>query len=325
MKSIISAIITVALFVSCESSGKRDTSFLQESVGNINSLLIVMPDNLWNGAAGEEIRTYFAAPTDGLPQQEPLFTMNHMAPENFTSFAKTNRTFLKAELGEKDSVAIVSRPYAKPQTGAFIQAVSEERLTELIRENNEKIIAAFKATEIKEKQRRIGISLLEIDSLKERFGLSLRMSSAYRVASSSDEFYWLRKDLKSSGSTNVIIYEVPLDMIGQDSTIIGDIIKIRDSIAGDLLPVEDDGRFITEEAFSPFLFTTEIDGKFAYETKGTWEVKDQYMAGPFLNYAVRDEANNRYLIMEGFTYAPTAEKRNHQFELEAVLRSARIE
>ena len=91
------------------------------------------------------------------------------------------------------------------------------------------------------------------------------------------------------------------------------------------LPVEDDGRFITEEAYAPFLFTAEIDGKPAYETKGTWEVKNQYIAGPFLNYAVRDEANNRYLILEGFTYAPSVEKRDLQFELESILKSAKIE
>lgn len=324
MRSIITAIIAITVLVSCENSGKRDTSFLQESVGNINSLLIIAPNDLWNGGVGEEIRSHFAAPAIGLPQQEPLFSMNQMQPSTFTGFARKNRTFLQVSLGDKDSVFLGSNPYAKPQTGAFIQADSEERLVELIRENNQKIIAAFKNTEIKEKQRRIRISLLKIDSLKERFGLAMNISSAYRIALSSDEFYWLRKDLKS-GSTNIIVYQVPLDMIGSDSTIVGDIVKIRDSIAGSLLPVEDEGRFITEPAFSPYLFSTEIDGKFAYETRGIWEVKDQYMAGPFLNYAVRDEANNRYLIMEGFTYAPSVEKRNLQFELEAVLRSAKIE
>ena len=65
--------------------------------------------------------------------------------------------------------------------------------------------------------------------------------------------------------------------------------------------------------------------KFAYETKGTWEVKDDWMGGPFVNYAVRDEKNNRYLILEGFTYAPAVSKRDLQFELESILNSAKIE
>ena len=170
-------------------------------------------------------------------------------------------------------------------------------------------MVAYQSSEIAENQRRIKISLKQLDSLKERLGVSLRIPSAYRTAKATNDFYWIRKDLKSSGSTNIIIYEVPFAMIGRDSAIVGDIIKIRDSIGGNYLPVEDEGRFITEEAYAPYLFSSEIDGKFAYETKGTWEVKDKYMAGPFLNYAVRDEANNRYLILEGFTYAPSMAKR----------------
>jgi len=48
------------------------------------------------------------------------------------------------------------------------------------------------------------------------------------------------------------------------------------------------------------------------------------MAGPFLNYAVRDTINKRYLIIEGFTFAPAERKRNLQFELESIIQSVRI-
>ncbi len=103
-----------------------------------------------------------------------------------------------------------------------------------------------------------------------------------------------------------------------------DIIKVRNTIGAALLPVEDGSKFITEAAYSPFLFSSELDGKFTYITKGTWEITDAYMAGPFVNYAVRDEANNRWLILEGFTYAPSEAKRDLQFELEAILKTAKI-
>ena len=152
----------------------------------------------------------------------------------------------------------------------------------------------------------------------------MRIPSAYRIAKKSKDFYWIRKDLKD-GSTNIIVYEVPLSMISADSTAVGDIIKIRDSIGGGLMPVEDGGQFQTEKAYAPYIFTSEIDGKFAYETKGTWDVKDQFMAGPFLNYAIIDTQKNTYLIIEGFSYAPRVRKRDLQFELESILRSAKVE
>lgn len=327
MQRLIYPLLFVSILIfSCNNgSEKRDTSFLKESVGAINGLQIVISNQLWNDSVGEKIRQHFAAPADGLPQQEPIFSINQMQPENFTDFARTYRTFLYVDLGEKDTVKLKKNSYAKPQIGAYITGTSEEKIIDLIEANYQNIIEVFKTSEIKERQRRTNISLLKLDSLQERFGVSLKIPSAYRVASACDDFYWLRKDLKSNGSTNILIYEVPMNVIGRDSTIIGDIVMMRDTIGSGYLPVEDDGLFVTEEAYAPYLFTTQVDGKFAYETKGTWEVKDAFMAGPFVNYAIKDEANNRYLIMEGFTYAPSMEKRDLQFELESIIKSAKIQ
>jgi hypothetical protein len=320
-------IALLSLFValaSCNSSGTKDKSLVPNSVGNINALQIITPNDLWNGVVGEAIRNNFAAPTDGLPQDEPLFSMNQMPPEGFSGFARSNRLFLYVVISEEEKVTIATNEYAKPQTGAIIKAPSEEKLVELINKNAAQIIEKFHASEIKERQRRTAISLMKTDSLKNVMGVSLQIPSAYRIAKATDSFFWMRKDLKD-GTTNILVYQVPLSMITNDSTAVGDIIKIRDSIGSKLLPVEDDGQFVTEDAYAPYLFTTKIDGKFAYETKGTWEVKDDWMGGPFVNYAVRDEKNNRYLILEGFTYAPAVSKRDLQFELESILNSAKIE
>ena len=282
-----------------------------------------MSNDLWKGAVGEKVREHFAAITDGLPQQEPIFSISQMKPESHSGFARSSRTFLMVGFGEKDTVKLKRNAFAKPQIGASITATSEEKLIELIDEYQRYIISAFKESEIRERQRRTRIALLKIDSLKERFGLSLQMPAAYRIASASDDFYWFRKDLKD-GTTNILVYEVPLSTIQNDSTVIGDIIKMRDSIGSRYLPVEDDGLFVTEQAYAPYLFSSTIDDKFAYETKGNWTVTDAWMAGPFINYAVKDEENGRYLILEGFTYAPSVEKRDLQFELESILKSAKI-
>ena len=325
MKPFYIAFISLFIaFTSCNESGTKDKSLLPNSVGNINALQIITSNDLWNGAVGEAIRNNFAAPTDGLPQDEPLFSMNQMPPEAFTGFARSNRLFLYVVISDEDKVSIATDEYAKPQTGAVIKATSEEKLVELINKNSAKIIEAFHNSEIKERQRRTSISLMKIDSLKKVMGVSMQIPSAYRIAKATDSFFWLRKDLKD-GTTNILVYTAPLSMIQNDSTAVSDIIKIRDSIGSRLLPVEDDDKFITEDAYAPYLFKTTIDGRFAYETKGTWEVKDALMGGPFINYAVKDEKNNRYLILEGFTYAPAVSKRDLQFELESILNSAKIE
>lgn len=313
----------VFALTSCENSGDNN-AYLLKSLGNINTLQVIIENDLWNGEVGEEIRNYFAAPVDGLPQDEPLFSMNQMPPSTYTDFARKYRTFLHVTIGDTTGVAIKDNPYAKPQIGAFIVGKDAADIKRLLEKNYQQIISAFKASEILEKQRRIKISLKKTDSLKKFFGISMRLPSAYRSALETEDFIWYRKALKS-GETNIIVYQVPLGLIRSDSTSVADIITIRDSIGGDYMPVEEGGRFITEEAYAPYIFKTKINNRFAYETKGIWEVKTQFMGGPFINYAVRDSINNRYVILEGFVYAPATSKRDLQFELEAILRSVKFE
>lgn len=324
MKHFFYVLLAFVTLMSCNEGNKKTQRILPKSVGNINVLQIVTPNSLWNGIVGEAIRNNFAAPTDGLPQDEPLFSMNQMPPEAFSDFARSNRLFLYASISDEEKVSLATDEYARPQTGAVISAKSEKELVELINKNADRIIQAFHEREIKERQRRNSVSLMKTDSMKKVMGITMKIPSAYRIAKATDSFFWLRKDLKD-GTTNILVYSVPLNMIENDSTAVADIIKIRDSIGSQLLPVEDEGLFITEDAYAPYLFNSEIDGQFAYETKGTWEVKDDWMGGPFLNYAIRDEKNNRYLIIEGFTYAPSVPKRDLQFELESILTSTKFE
>ncbi len=323
MKPVYLAVLFLATLFSCNEGAKRDSSLLTKSVGNINRLLVIAPNDFWNGEVGEEVRKYFAAPVEGLPQDEPQFSMNQMPPETFSDFARANRIFLQVGLGKEDKVVIKNDVYAKPQVGAFIQGKTVESLIKLIEENYKQIIESFHETELKEKQRRIRISLMKLDSLQSKLGVTLRVPSAYHIAKQNDSFFWLRKELKE-GNNNIMVYTAPMNMIGKDSTIVSDIIKIRDSIGSKLLPVEDDDLFVTEEAYAPYFFNSSLDGRPAYETKGIWEVKNAYMSGPFVNYIVKDEKHNRYIVLEGFSHAPSVEKRDLQFELEAILNSAKF-
>ena len=59
----------------------------------------------------------------------------------------------------------------------------------------------------------------------------------------------------------------------------------------------------------------------AIETRGTWEVKGDFMAGPFLQFLLDDKKSNSYLVMEGFVFAPTVAKRDYVFETEAIMQS----
>ena len=50
-------------------------------------------------------------------------------------------------------------------------------------------------------------------------------------------------------------------------------------------------------------------------------VANDYMAGPFVHYIIREGENDEWLALEGFTFAPSVNKREYMFELETIIRS----
>jgi len=327
MKKLALIIISAICLFSCKET-KKDASekiegSLAQSVGKINQLTVIIENDLWIGSLGDSIRKYFGAEVPGLPQEEPLFSMKQLSPEAFRGVTRRNRAFLKIQKGEESKVYVANNKYATPQLGYVITGTEDNEIMRLIRERSSDMIAKYKKLETREKQYRIKKSLEFIPQLKEKMGITLRIPSAYRIAKEEETFFWLRKDI-THGDMNLMIYELPLATIPKDSNTIAKIIRVRDSVGMLKIPTNS-GKFITEEAYAPYLYETLLDNKFALETKGTWEIKDRYMAGPFVNYVIDDTNNNRQLVIEGFVLAPSVRKRNYIFELEAIIKSIKFE
>lgn len=325
MKKLLIALLTVVFIVSCDESKNANQRILPDSSGRLNHLSVVSSNQLWEGNVGEEIRNIFAAPVDGLPQEEPLFTLRQMPTKVFSGFAMKNRTILKIEKGKQADVKVADDPFARPQKMVIVSGMNDQEIIEQLKENAPKIIAAFKTTEIKEKLRLINKSLNTKNNIEKNLGLNIQFPSAYRIAKEEEDFFWIRKDI-NTGTMDIMIYELPFGAIKRNDSTIGNIIKMRDSIGKIHIPGQKEGSHMqTEKAFSPLLFETIIDNKPALETKGTWDMKGgTFMAGPFVNYIIEDEINDRLVVLEGYVFAPSVRKRDYMFELEAIIKSVKI-
>jgi len=322
IKKILSGSLFLVLLMSC--NDKPSQRILTDSFGNINELTVVMDNNLWEGSLGDSIRTVLAAPVDGLPREEPLFTLNQIPPSVFNGYATQGRIILKVEKEGSPDIKFMKDVFATPQRLVLVSGNDNQQITDLIQENGNKIISTFKAEEIRERQRRTSKSLLKDNSLKETLGIDVKIPSVYRIAKQENGFFWLRKDI-TTGTLNLMVFELPLDAIKENDSMVNQIIKMRDSIGEKYIPGPLPGSYmITEMAYSPMFFTTEIQGRKTYETKGTWEVKNAVMAGPYVDYVIRDEENNRLLVMEGFAFAPSIEQRDYMFELESIIKSVKF-
>ena len=100
------------------------------------------------------------------------------------------------------------------------------------------------------------------------------------------------------------------------------IIAQHDSIGKSFIPGRlPNSYFITEKAYEPYVYQTTFGKKPALEIRGTWEVQGDFMAGPFLQYIINDNPNNRNVVLEGFVFAPSSAKRDYIFEVETILGS----
>ncbi len=326
MRYILLAAVSLLLVMSCEDSEKKRT--LLDSSGKLNDVSVVIDNDMWEGRVGEAIRDALAAPIYGLPQDEPIFNINQIPPSVFTGFIKKSRTILKIEMGKNPTINFENNVYAKPQKVIIVSGKTKDDIVKLVSDNSIRIIETFKGIELQEKQRLTKKSLYNAKEIQEGLGLSINFPTAFRVsktlATKEDKFYWLKRDTRT-GYVNILLYELPLNAIEKDSSLIGQIIKIRDSIGKKYIEGPIEGSYmITEDAYTPFHGETILDNKPTLETKGIWEVKNAVMAGPYINYAIEDKINNRWIIAEGFVYAPSVEKRNYIFELESIIKSIKI-
>lgn len=309
---------------SCKESEKEKRRYLEDSVGAINSLAVVMDNEMWNGEIGDEVREYYAAPVDGLPLEEPLFTIHQIPLSVFKGSTTKSRNILLVEKDSTTDFGVKADVFARPQRVGVIKSPDNGTLIDLISKTSEEYIREFKDNDIRENQKRFRGSLNKETYVQQKFGISLTMPSVYKTAKQEDNFIWIERVIPK-GTMNVFVYELPLNSISNDSTRVDAIIKMHDSIGQNYVPGREKGmHMITQKAYAPYIFDITLAGKPTIEVKGMWEMKNFAMAGPFINYIIRDEENDRLLVLEGLTFAPSEDKRDYMFELEAILKSVKF-
>jgi len=305
--------IILFFLITALSCSDNQQKLLPASSGNINSISVVTNDELWEGAVGELIRENFGRPIYGLPQIEPIFSLNHIPSKVFSGFATKSRTILKIDVSENEGLFNFKNTYASPQRIIQITANSPDKIIEIINENLNSIYSTMYFNEIQEKQRRISKNLNKTEAIKNNTGVSLKFPSAYRVAKADTNFVWIRRDIET-GSVNLFIHR-------QTNLTKRSIIEKRDSISKIYIPGPVENTYMsTDLIYTPNTQEINVGGKQVFETRGLWEIEGQFMAGPFLNFQIK-LGDDDFIMLDGFVYSPGSTKREYIFELEAIMRS----
>ncbi len=318
-------ILLIVVFTSCNDGKKQH--FLPGSIGAINQVSVVMDNELWKGEVGDKVREHFAATAIGLTWEEPIFTLNHVPPKAFTGALRNTRSIVFVKIDSVNETGIKKDMYATPQNILVAKGPTEEVLIGHIEAKAAEAIEIFKKVELEETQKRLLKSLNKEGVLEEKFNITMSVPSIYKVGVQKDNFVWMDREIQK-GNMNIIAYQMPADSFLTDSTLVSDIVRMRDSIGALYIPGPDVPNKVThmrtEPAFSPSVFPVEIAGRKAIEVRGIWDIKNYPMAGPFVTYIIDDEKNNRKMVVEGFTFAPATDKRDDMFRLEAILKTIRF-
>ena len=320
MKKHLVIIFIVFFLQSCEDN---KVVYKPESSARINSITVVVDNDNWNNTIGDKIRNLYADEYEGLPQIEERFTLKQMPYEAFSGFSRSSRNIIFINKKSNPELFFEVDKYARPQIYLEIKGNSIKSILEQIDKSKKEAINKFTNGEIEENKKRILKSPLKDTSAMEDFLIDVKMPSAYSLYKQDKNFIWYQKQIQK-GHSNIIVTQLPNQKNIFDYNI-PSVIKLRDSIGKVFLPGRNPESFmISEKEYLPYQKKVNYYGIKMLETRGTWEVKGDFMGGPFLNYLIEDKLNDRVLFVEGFVFAPSKRKRDNIIELEAIIKSLKL-
>jgi hypothetical protein len=313
------------LLLSLAACGEKERSKgIAVSTGGTAEILVVMDEELWKGPAGESVRTILEAPVEGLPQDEPLFDIIRINPAGFRDDFLLHHNILVVQSTDTVPSAVVETQldyWASPQRLVRVAGPHPDSLSRAILSRGENIASLFRESDYRRLQK-LFTELQDVKvstTLRKTIGLGLTVPGGFYTAKLTENFAWLRKETKDF-SQGLIIYFTPYEDTSYFSQKL--IINRRDQMCMIYIPGEREGSYMrTAGSIPPVSKNFDFKGRFAVETRGLWDVAGDFMGGPFINYAILDEKNNRIISLDAYVYYPNSDKRDLLLQMEAMMQT----
>ena len=316
------------------SSCSLGESGLVPSTGSVNELLIVSNDkDQWEGALGDTIRAFFSAGQVGLSQPEPVFDLLNIADENLKDmFIKFHNIFIadiNPQVTQTTSETFLNL-WAGPQR---VIKITTPDLPSFYKEFDLKKETFRKLFIDLERERILSINKISVDMqlsdvLAKKFGIKLPIPDGFYLAKEAKDFIWLRHKVtkvKQDLELGIMIYSMDYN----DTVVFNPrhILRWRNSLTLEYIPGPSPISYmkVADEIIPPVFDTiTDFPGGYAVETRGLWEVENDFMGGPFINYTFIDKANNKVITLDGYIYNPNDVKKYYLRELESIFFAAKF-
>lgn len=308
----------------------RKEELQTSSQSQANQVLVVIDDDLWLSNVGDTIRNYLAAPIEGISPVEPKFDLDQQSPRIFENSTKSSKHILYVTTGEnRSNFELLINEYAQPQNCFLIQGTDNKSVITHFLKHKDSIIRRFHQQEISDLQKRIKEGTLhETVYLHQKYKINLDLPASYKRVLVDDNFVWYKKEI-ASGNSNILVYSLPfkdLKPFKNKGELTREINVLRDSVVEKYVHSSEPNTFMNLIVDAePVNKKIELQGFEVTEITGVWDMENSFMGGPYLTYVVKKEDKKYYLVIEGFTYNPSRSKRNVMLELEAIIRTLRVD
>ena len=313
-------LLMILLATSCQDTPAR----LPNISGKAGEIAIIMDKQYWEGVIGTTFRATLEAEYPYLPLPEPMFTLFSVPHGNFNALFQSHRNLILLNVSpdfQEAVMVIQENVWAEPQIVVTFSGPNVSEILSCFEQQKQKVISAIEQAE---RNRVIaGSKRHEEKTLRllvnESFGGSPRFPVGYYLRKQTKNFIWITYETTYT-TQGFLIFSYPY--IDQNSFSKSVMIKECATMMQNHVPGTPENSFmIYSPAIEPALSWIHFNKKDFGEMRGLWDVKNDFMGGPFVAHFHLDVKNSRVLVFQAFVYAPRYDKRNYMRQIESILYS----
>ena len=319
MKRIICLLAVLALFAGC----KNTKALLPNVSGKAGEIIVVIEKEDWEGTLGNDVRELLASDCPWLAQKEPLYSLVNVPPGGFGDLFKIHRNIVFFSIGSHvDSTGVLYRRdvWAAPQCLVQVNARSSEEASRALATDGKKIVGFIEQAE---RDRVIGNCIrYEERSITEKvgevFGGSPHFPMGYKLKKLTPDFGWIA-DEKQYTIQGILIYRYPATGAADELSVDNIIAKRNEILQLNVPGMFENTWMTTGDYMPPQLEFFRYRGRDFAQVRGLWEVKNDYMGGPFVSHSFYSPDGEYVIVAEAFVYAPKYDKRQYLRQVESIL------
>ena len=300
---------------------KKPTLFTPASSGNPYEVMVVADDSVWNGDAGKARQVILDKPLRGLPQDEPQFHKSHVEERHYDRVTHLFRNIFHIEIRNDYTRAKMTYErdvHSMPQIIVTLCAPSQLDASVYITEHSKDIESIFTTEEINRQANDLYFehNIKFAKAVKEMFDCDFYIPADLMKMKVGDNFIWASNDGISS-IQNVCIYSLPY--VSEKMFTKRPYMALRDTVMKKNIPGAKPNMWMQTNHEFVWTKNISVQGEYAMEARGLWEMRNDAMGGPFVSHSRIDKKNGRVIVVEAFVYAPEKMKRTMIRRLEAAL------